>query len=533
MLNYEMMPIAGLPKHFTPPKLLAVSLCAALIFSPARARGFALLGPFVPWMQYTNGLRQPGDIGGPMDIGNGYRWNVPIVTYGFDQSFLDFFGSNGVAAVESAIQILNDLPPTSQTDLTNYPLLTKRINYRATSENLFDLKSETLALLIEQMGLAQPSRYTIVIKQWSPSFTDPGFFYNPANLSWAYTNDYLVQRNFDPVSLSPSFSVDGILYGFVLQYSGGESDMEIYPTNPEGGDLPAVADDNSSLAPGLNLGQYTLGLTQDDVAGLSYLYSTNNFAYENLLSDVRRYHEGREKLIDGAWRPGVDKLTFVPQPTEGRDDRFLPLVYSYDDKYFTNGKVATQRVERVVSKPDFLFSAKNVRDPNGSFYFERTATTNWINNSVPNGSSEGGPGVIVPQVRINFSKIGHFIYEFNYAQGSFFGNNTETAQYSWSSFDGTINAPVVYPIPQNGTTPFVIIANLSLPASTNLALFPPPLKTYEWRVRDPVGSVSLFQTSSDMTNWVNVFSATNDGTSWYFFNYAPTASQQFYRVVPK
>ncbi len=48
-----------------------------------------------------------------MCISNGYRWNVPVVTYGFDQSFLDYFGSNGVAAVQGAIAVLNDLPPAS------------------------------------------------------------------------------------------------------------------------------------------------------------------------------------------------------------------------------------------------------------------------------------------------------------------------------------------------------------------------------------------------------------------------------------
>ena len=91
-----------------------------LIASTVGSGAFALLGPVQPWMQMTNGVINPGDIGGPMCISNGYRWNVPVVTYGFDQSFLNYFGSNGVAAVESAIQILNDLPPASQIALTNY-----------------------------------------------------------------------------------------------------------------------------------------------------------------------------------------------------------------------------------------------------------------------------------------------------------------------------------------------------------------------------------------------------------------------------
>src|SRR5262245_51899616 len=94
---------------------------SVILFSAAHGFGFALLGPYADWMQLTNGYRGPYDIGGPMDLREEYRWNVPVVTYAFDQSFLDYFGSNGVAAVESAIQILNNLPPASQIVLTNFP----------------------------------------------------------------------------------------------------------------------------------------------------------------------------------------------------------------------------------------------------------------------------------------------------------------------------------------------------------------------------------------------------------------------------
>jgi len=43
-----------------------------------RAAAFSLLGPYADCMQHTNGFRQPGDIGGPMGISEGYRWNVPF-----------------------------------------------------------------------------------------------------------------------------------------------------------------------------------------------------------------------------------------------------------------------------------------------------------------------------------------------------------------------------------------------------------------------------------------------------------------------
>jgi hypothetical protein len=69
--------------------------CLAIGLVSQSARAFSLLGPVQPWMQASNGVISPWDIGGPMQITNEYRWNVPVVTYGFDKSFLAFFGTNG------------------------------------------------------------------------------------------------------------------------------------------------------------------------------------------------------------------------------------------------------------------------------------------------------------------------------------------------------------------------------------------------------------------------------------------------------
>src|ERR1700743_1816456 len=126
--------------------VLVLAVALAQFFFSQNARAFALLGPFENWMTITNGFMQPEDIGGPMDITQGYRWNVPVITYAFDQSFIDCFGTNGVAAVEGAIQILNDLPPASQIDLNSYPLDTVADNFAAASTSLVDLKSTALFL---------------------------------------------------------------------------------------------------------------------------------------------------------------------------------------------------------------------------------------------------------------------------------------------------------------------------------------------------------------------------------------------------
>jgi hypothetical protein len=174
---------------------LIIGACLVLTLTP-KGFAFALLGPYADWMQKTNGYHRPGDIGGPMEIGQGYRWNVPVVTYGFDQSFLDFFGSNGVAAVEGAIQILNNLPPASELTLTNFPLFPMRVNYPAQAAQLFDLKTATLPLLLEQIGLAMPTRNVFDLRKYDPILSGD-------QTTWPTDTipNLVIERNFDPETL--------------------------------------------------------------------------------------------------------------------------------------------------------------------------------------------------------------------------------------------------------------------------------------------------------------------------------------------
>src|SRR6185312_3671005 len=134
-----------------------IFIALTLLTIAPRLQAFSLLGPYSNWAQ-SIGFRGPVDIGGPMNLNEEYRWNVPTVTYAFDKSFIDYFGSNGVAAVESAIQILNDLPAASDIVPSNFPPDTRQLNLAAQAQNVYDLKSVALALLVEHMGLGQPVR---------------------------------------------------------------------------------------------------------------------------------------------------------------------------------------------------------------------------------------------------------------------------------------------------------------------------------------------------------------------------------------
>jgi hypothetical protein len=53
----------------------------------------AFVGAFVSGPPAGTGQDIP--LGGPMNLGEEYRWNMPTLYYAVDQSFLDYFGSNG------------------------------------------------------------------------------------------------------------------------------------------------------------------------------------------------------------------------------------------------------------------------------------------------------------------------------------------------------------------------------------------------------------------------------------------------------
>jgi hypothetical protein len=171
-----------------------------------RLRGFSLLGPYESWMTADIGFVQPNELGGPMKLGNEYRWNLPTIYYGFDQSFLDHFGHRGVQQVEHSVAIINNLPPVDQlsANLAEYPINPRSPkNFTAESQSVLDLKSVALTALLEQLGLTSPRRYGHVIRDIS-----------------SVTNFTVVRRNYDPVVLSESDTVNGTVYSYTLTKFG-------------------------------------------------------------------------------------------------------------------------------------------------------------------------------------------------------------------------------------------------------------------------------------------------------------------------
>ena len=362
---------------------------------------------------------------------------------------------------ESAIAVLNNLPPASQIDASNYPTDATYYNYTAQSQELIDLKSEALFLLVEHLGLAAPSLGVFCLKDF-----------------W-FTNGVIagdvLQRNFDPFTDLPSNYIGDTLLTYQLyKYSvfDGETNAwaDVFPVDPLDSDPTTVANGVPEA------GAFFDGLTSDDVGGLRYLYSTNNVNYETLPADVRGVNGSA--FVNAAWRPGIDKITFVPQPFDALSGAFLPATNQFTDTCITNGNIMQQQLERVTIQPDFLFSVTNL--VNNSYWFSRTGTTNWLNEAALNGSSSpAGPGVIVPPISISFNKLGKIWSTLRGFPDDSTG--VQTGEH-WGTYDGSTNLPVAYPQLQTGTNQTTIQMTLVINNGSS---------EYSWQVAGAADAWSL------------------------------------------
>jgi len=359
---------------------MKVALRFVIVFLVALSSfGFSLLGPYAPWMTAENGF-QPG-VGGPMQLGAGYRWNVPVVNYGFDDSFINFFGERGVAAVEEAMRQLNSI---STADISTIPTSAVRLNFTAQSLGLIDMKSIAMSAALEQMGLGEALRNIYVIRAISKM---------PAT-----TNYSVVQRNFDPATYAPSDKLNGVRFTFdVHPFPDGTFDAIEVQINQAELINPGIA--GTFFSPG----QYAVNLTQDDVGGLRYLYATNSFKMETLLPGIEPIDGA---LVNQAVRPGRGKITFARQSFNFPNGAFEIVTNRFADIYLESGVLKTQYVRRVVTSPDIIFSAADLGVDAASFpiLLAKTPASNWINNSALTGQPGEGPGVIAPSATVTFAK---------------------------------------------------------------------------------------------------------------------------------
>src|SRR6266545_4512596 len=439
--------------------ILKLLLGAMLLANVPRVNAFSLIGQYgvddanAVWQVFEIGYNLPGDIGGPMDLSEEYRWNSPVLTYAYDRTFLDYFGADGVASIEKAIKLLNDLPPVSQvsTNLTEYPLDTRRFNYEATALGLTDLKSFALSALLEEYGLAAAERYVWTLRSRVVINNIP--FYT------------VIKRNFDPITLRPSSYVNGTLYTYTIFQTYAMPDaweaveFSVDPYAPSISSVAAyVGIQGGTVDPRgfltiASTGLFYTGLTRDDVGSLRYLYHRNNLNFENLplfttlssSSSPWGPPPGGTNAVNTALRPGVEKISLVRVEFDSVVGVSGPFTNIYTDTYVTNGTSFQQKVERVTTVPDILFGAADIGVDAAGIPFAASRTYAFNNNSVLNTSgavSHSGPGTIAPPIEVNFSNLGPWFY--NVGTGS--GEEDGFAGLVWGSYDGTTNAPIVFPV---------------------------------------------------------------------------------------
>ena len=270
------------------------------------AWGYSLGGPIGNggdnWQTPEIGYGLAGDENAPKNYGEGYRRNTPVMYYAYDAGFLTFFGSNGVAAVDSAYSILNSLTNVDSYSplLTEFPQYSQHANYLAQSLGLLDLKSTVLSAEMEQLGLADPVRY-----DWTLRLRNHvGKVACPAGMEYL-----VVQRNFDITPDSAQIYspyVNGVLYSYEI-FEGCNPPNPLALAEPFSTDPFAVIY-SPVASEALDDGYFYSGLTRDDVAGLRYLLSSNNIATETAAG-------GSVQLITNSAPP-------VLQPTSSFGDLF-------------------------------------------------------------------------------------------------------------------------------------------------------------------------------------------------------------------
>ncbi|SVD89014.1 uncharacterized protein METZ01_LOCUS441868, partial [marine metagenome] len=72
----------------------------------SEGRSFVLIGPADA--NETAQFNYTDPWGAPKDIKRFFRWNFPDFAYSFDASFVNYFGPEGMAAVDDAVNVIND-----------------------------------------------------------------------------------------------------------------------------------------------------------------------------------------------------------------------------------------------------------------------------------------------------------------------------------------------------------------------------------------------------------------------------------------
>ena len=456
---------------------------AVAAFAPA-ALGFSLMGPPLAWQTTAWGYNDTvGDVLGgmriaPMPLNAFYRLNITNITYAFDESFIRYFGANGMKAVDDAFAILNAVPAADTINLDDYANNTRLNNLQAAQAGLMDVKSYTLETVFSYLGAAEPEINVWTIRDVRQ---DP---LNPAR-----TNFYILQRNYDPYTLLPSSYVNGVLYTYRnmwvqnWRFNGGAPYLDAveFPANLNN-DQPyrTVAGRN------LNGGEFYTGLSRDDMGCLKYLLSTNTLAVEGLFPGVTA--SSSQFSVVGGWigwmgnnagtnnvfllnsnsayfvtpstlaalngsnfvtvgiRGGRQKISFTKVQYDSiLGTGFVAVTNTFMDEVIVTNKLVTQKVQRIITQPDIIFRATDLNFwPDGTLVASTISNPTFVDDDALNGGTvEGGPGLVtgLPFI-ITYTTLTPGLFNYD---PYFLDEQTSTASFRWASFDNTPTPPFIYP----------------------------------------------------------------------------------------
>jgi hypothetical protein len=250
--------------------------------------------------------------------------------------------------------------------------------------------------------------------------------------------------------------------------------------------------------------------------------------YEKLLPDVHTFGPRRRIVEGGAWRPGVEKITFARQPSDRWSRRFRPFSYHFTDVYLKNNVLMQQRAEREIRQPDFLFCAADTGGNNSNSFTPliiRTSTSNWLNNAFGNRNTNGeGPGVIQPSIKITFHKLGAWVLTDDS------GSPGEIDNEGWGSFDGSTNLPVVYPPDTQPNNRQMTIRLRFFDTDFSPAV---QLTNVTWHLQIPIGGQASLQISTNQIDWTALASVINSGSVIEWHHNGTDNPPKFFRAIPQ
>jgi hypothetical protein len=465
-----------------------------LLMGLSEAKAFSLLGIQPTWQTLRLGYPDPDPAFGPMNINEEYRWNMPVLTYAMSPNYLSYFGSRGEQEVVKAFELMSALPAASEANLDAFPLNGTRVNDRARALGLLDIKSTVVTITLSMLGLEDPTLYVFTLrKRWVDAAPT--------------TNFVVIKRNFDPVTKQPSSHINGELWTYTGIADGDTSSIVgTTPADPLARNFPLASfagisagtyitgltrDDMGGLRHIYHKNNYNfessstnaqlastitgpIGATSGGGGGSGTAWTPvgssgaggGGSAWTPVVINTNTVATNTPGTVNTNFvvlgvRGGAEKITFTRLNFDSVLGTYVGTSMVWTDTVVANGRTTSQRLGRTLTFfPDILIHGADLLGgdsdvPPAPGGMVEAFLSNVQNNGdltltgvAPGGAAtvgeNAGPGLFNSGNLIVFNTVGErFFHVWPFALSE--TQNAGTA-LNWGSYDGSTNAPVVYPV---------------------------------------------------------------------------------------